>query len=121
MLKSASKGINVVNAAKELESQGISCRIVSMHTIKPIDKEAILDAAANTGGIITVEEHNLSGGLGSAVAEVLCDANVCPKVFKRLALPDVNVSLIGHQEWIRDQYGLSAVKLAKTIKETLNK
>lgn len=114
-------GINVVNAAKQLEAEGISCRVVSMHTIKPIDKEAIIDAANNTGGIITIEEHNLSGGLGSAVAEVICDANVSPKIFKRLALPDVNVALIGHQEWIRDQYGLSADKLALTIKETIKK
>lgn len=114
-------GINVKNAAAMLEKEGISCRVVSMHTIKPIDKEAILDAAKNTGGIITVEEHNLDGGLGSAVAEVLADENVMPKVFKRFALPNVNVSLIGHQEWIRDQYGMSAEKIAQRVKEALNK
>lgn len=114
-------GINVLNAAESLEKEGINARVVSMHTIKPIDKEAILDAAKNTGGIITVEEHNLSGGLGSAVAEVLADSNISPKVFSRFALPDVNVSLIGHQEWIRDQYGLSAEKIAKRVKEVLKK
>lgn len=114
-------GINVVNAAKKLKEEGISCKVVSMHTIKPIDKDAIIDAAKNTGGIITIEEHNLSGGLGSAVAEVICDEQLTPKVFSRFALPDVNVSLIGHQEWIRDQYGLSAEKIAARIKEILKK
>lgn len=112
-------GTNVVNAADILKKEGISCRIVSMHTIKPIDREAILDAARNTGGIITIEEHNLSGGLGSAVAEVLCDSGVYPKVFRRIALPDVNVALIGHQEWIRKQYSMDADGLAWQIKEVL--
>lgn len=114
-------GINVLNAAQLLKKEGINCKVVSMHTIKPIDREAIIDAANNTGGIITIEEHNLSGGLGSAVSEVLCDENIMPKVFKRFALPDVNVSLIGHQEWIRDQYELSAEKIAKRIKAALGK
>ena len=112
-------GLNVVNAADILAKEGISCRIVSMHTIKPIDRNAIIDAAKNTGGIITIEEHNLSGGLGSAVAEVICDSGLCPKTFKRIALPDVNVALIGHQEWIRKQYGMDAEGIAAQIKEAL--
>lgn len=114
-------GLNVLNAADILAKEGISCRVVSMHTIKPIDKEMIKNAAKNTGGIITVEEHNLSGGLGSAVSEVICDEGLTPKVFKRIALPDVNVCLIGHQEWIREQYGMSAEGIAKQIKENLKK
>ena len=114
-------GINVLHAAEALEKEGISCRVVSMHTIKPIDREAIVDAAKNTGGIITIEEHNLSGGLGSAVSEVLCDDVVMPMIFQRFARPDVNVALIGHQEWIRDQYGLSAEKIAARVKEALKK
>ncbi|MDO5479426.1 MAG: transketolase C-terminal domain-containing protein [Clostridia bacterium] len=114
-------GINVLKAADILEAEGISCRIVSMHTIKPIDKEAIKDASENTGGIITIEEHNLSGGLGSAVAEVICDDALSPKVFKRIALPDVNVSLIGHQEWIREQYGMSDIKIAEQIRIALGR
>lgn len=114
-------GLNVLHAADILEKEGISCRIVSMHTIKPIDKEAIKDAAENTGGIITIEEHNLSGGLGGAVSEVICDEGLSPKVFKRIALPDVNVALIGHQEWIREQYGMNAEGIAKQIKESLKK
>lgn len=112
-------GLNVLHAADMLEKEGISCRVVSMHTIKPIDKEAIIDAAKNTGGIITIEEHNLSGGLGSAVAEVICDEQLSLKAFKRIALPDVNVALIGHQAWIREQYGMSDEGIASQIKEAL--
>ena len=112
-------GAEVVKAAEELEKEGISCRVVSMHTIKPIDKEMIIDSAKNTGGIITIEEHNLMGGLGSAVAEVLCDENIAPKKFKRLAFPDVNVAKIGGQAWIREQYGLQANGIAQSIREVL--
>ena len=108
-----------VKAAEELEKEGVSCRVVSMHTIKPIDKEMIIDSAKNTGGIITVEEHNLMGGLGSAVAEVLCDENIAPKKFKRLAFPDVNVAKIGGQAWIREQYGLQAGGIAQSIRDVL--
>ena len=114
-------GINVMEAAELLEKDGIKCRVLSMHTIKPIDRQAICDAAAQTGGIITVEEHNLSGGLGSAVAEVLCDEQCNVKAFRRIAFPDVNVSLIGHQKWLREQYGMSAESIAEKVKETLRK
>ena len=112
-------GTEVVSAADELAKEGITCRIVSMHTIKPIDKDAILDAVKNTGGIVTVEEHNIIGGLGAAVAEVLADEGVMPKKFKRMAFPDVNVAKIGGQKWIRDQYGLQARGIADTVRTLL--
>ena len=114
-------GSEVMKAAEALESDGIHCRVVSMHTIKPIDKEMIVDCAKNTGGIVTVEEHNIMGGLGSAVAEVLCDEGVAPKKFKRLAFPDVNVCKIGGQAWIRDQYGLQARGIADSVRQLLKK
>ena len=114
-------GTEVVTAADELAKEGIKCRIVSMHTIKPIDKDAILDAVKNTGGIVTVEEHNIIGGLGAAVAEVLADEGVMPKKFKRMAFPDVNVAKIGGQKWIRDQYGLQANGIADTVRALLKK
>ena len=112
-------GSEVVEAAEMLKTEGINCRVVSMHTIKPIDKDMILDSAKNTGGIVTVEEHNLMGGLGSAVAEVLCDEGVSPAKFKRLAFPDVNVAKIGGQKWIRDQYGLQARGIADSVRQLL--
>ncbi|MBE6556090.1 MAG: transketolase [Ruminococcaceae bacterium] len=114
-------GSEVVKAADMLAEQGIKCRIVSMHTIKPIDKDAIIDAAKNTGGIVTVEEHNIIGGLGAAVAEVVADEGLCPKSFKRLAFPDVNVAKIGGQAWIRDQYGLQARGIADSVRALLKK
>jgi len=106
-------------AAEELEKEGIRCRVISMHTVKPIDKEAILAAARETGGIITVEEHQIIGGLGGAVAEVLCDECVFPKRFLRIALPDVYVSKVGSHEWLLDQYGLSAPRIAESVRACL--
>ena len=112
-------GAEVVKAADMLAEEGITCRIVSMHTIKPIDKEAIADACKTTGGIVTIEEHNIIGGLGAAVAEVIADEALCPKNFKRLAFPDVNVAKIGGQAWIRGQYGLQADGIADSVRALL--
>ncbi len=109
-------GYNAKLAVEKAAAEGIDCRLVSMHTIKPIDKDAIVNAAKETSAIVTVEEHQLSGGLGSAVAEVLCDANT-PCKFKRIALPDVNVSKIGSQDWLRDQYGLGVEDILNAIRE----
>ncbi|MBT3379004.1 MAG: transketolase [Lentisphaerae bacterium] len=106
-------------AAEALEKQGIHCRVVSLHTVKPIDREIIVKAAQETGGIVTVEEHQLAGGLGSAVAEVLCDEGVVPGKFLRIGLPDVYVSKVGTHEWLLDQYGLSAPRIAERLGEWL--
>lgn len=109
-------GYNAKLAVEELKKQGINCRLISMHTIKPIDSEIIVKAAKETGCIITVEEHNINGGLGSAVAEVLADTCNLDIKFKRIAFPDVNISKIGSQEWIRTQYGMSPEAIENEIK-----
>ena len=96
-------------------AKGINCRLVSMHTIKPIDREAIVKAAQETGRIITVEEHNMSGGLGSAVAEVLVDEGCTNVKMKRMALPDVYVHEVGSQQWLREQYHLTAPYIEEEI------
>ncbi len=101
---------------KVKKEHGIDVRLISLHTIKPIDRAEIVAAARDIGKIITLEEHNLSGGMGSAVAEVLADEGAVCK-FKRMALPDVNVSLVGSQEWLRGQYGLDADSIAAQIVE----
>jgi transketolase len=67
-----------VDAAEQLSSEGIECRVINMHTVKPIDKDAILKAAQETGAIVTAEEHSIIGGLGGAVAEVLVRKNPIP-------------------------------------------
>jgi len=112
-------GWNCLKAVESLAASGIHCRLVSMHTVKPIDREAICAAAKETGAILTVEEHNLCGGLGGAVAEVLMDENCGGVRFKRLALPDVNVTRIGSQEWLRRQYSLDPESIAAAVRELL--
>ncbi len=64
-----------IKASELLAAKGISARVINIHTIKPLDKEIILKAAAETGAIVTAEEHNIIGGLGSAVAEAVCEGN----------------------------------------------
>ncbi len=110
-------GLEAQKAVEAVCEQGIHCRLISMHTIKPIDKDAILRAARETGRIITVEEHNLSGGLGSAVAEVLADEGCLNIRFKRMALPDVNVHEVGSQQWLRELYHLGAADIAEEIRK----
>jgi transketolase len=87
--------------------------------VKPIDRAAIVQAARETAAIITVEEHQLPGGLGSAVAEVLCDEGVAPRKFLRIGLPDEYVSQVGTHEWLLDQYGLTALKIAASVRNLL--
>lgn len=112
-------GNQVMPAVEQLAAQGIQCRVLSMHTVKPIDRKAIVKAARETGAIVTVEEHQANGGLGGAVAEVLCDEGVAPKKFKRFALPDEYVCKVGTHEWLLDKYGLSTRALVPQIKKAL--
>ena len=114
-------GLNCKLAAEELHKLGIEVSLLSMHTIKPIDKEALVKASHTTGGILTVEEHNICGGLGSAVAEALMDSGAGSCKFQRLALPDVNVSLIGSQDWLREQYGLGVKHIVEAIRRMVGK
>ena len=102
-------------AAELLKKQGIKARVISMHTVKPIDKEAILSAAKETGGIVTVEEHQMAGGLGGAVAEVLADAGIGVP-FKRIALPDSYVHCVGSHDWLLDKFGFSPEAIASATK-----
>ncbi|NUN92323.1 MAG: transketolase [Verrucomicrobiae bacterium] len=112
-------GYNCLCAVETLAREGIHCRLISMHTVKPIDRAAIVNAARDTGAIVTVEEHNRLGGLGGAVAEVLMDEGCLDVKCRRLALPDVNVSLVGSQDWLRAQYGLAAPQIAASVRELL--
>lgn len=105
-------------AVEKLAAEGIHCRLISMHTVKPIDRQAII-AAADTGAIITVEEHVINGGLGSAVAEVLMDEGRGDVRFRRIALPDAYVSKVGSHEWLLEQFGLGVNAIADGIRRTL--
>ena len=101
--------LHEVNLASEmLQKIGINARVVGMHTLKPIDKNEIFDAAKNTGGIVTVEEHNLDGGLGSAVSEVCMDYSIFPKKFLRIGLNNIYSSIVGSQHYLRSSYGMDS-------------
>lgn len=95
-----------IEAAKLLSEAGVEARVVDMFSIKPIDQEAILKAAKETGAILTVEEHNVVGGLGSAVAEVLTRNNaVVPQKF--VGMQDIHAEC-GDYDDLFKKYGLDA-------------
>lgn len=98
---------NCLRAAEQLEISGISTRVVSMHTLKPVDKDVIISAARETKVIITVEEHTAFGGLGSATAEVLSQMNNRSIVFKPISLGESFCGVVGGQDYLRQIYGLS--------------
>lgn len=105
----------VQQASDLLESKGISVQIISMHTLKPLDKETIINAAKNTHAVVTVEEHTIHGGLGGAVAETLMDHAVYPKRFLRIGLKAGFSSIVGSQKYLRKQYGLDAKAITEKI------
>jgi transketolase len=109
----------VLNAADTLGNDGISTRVLSVHTLKPFDREAILDACTQTGGLVTVEEHTLDGGLGSAVAETCMDAGVIPKRFARVGLAVGFSSIVGSQSYLRTRYGMDERAVAQRVRELL--
>jgi transketolase len=95
-------------AAERLEMRGIHCRVIAVHTVKPLDVAAIVAAARETGGIVTVEEHNVIGGLGGAVAEACLSAGAVPGFFIRMGLADEFPSVVGDQAYLRTAYGMDA-------------
>lgn len=107
-----------LQAADALSSEGISARVLNIHTIKPIDEEAILKAAQETQGFVTVEEANISGGLGSAVNDIVSDKN--PKFVKKIGIPNDHFSIIGHSaDELCDYFGISSSNIVKKTKEIL--
>ncbi len=105
-------------AAEQLAAIGIQARGVEIHTLKPIDEEIIVKAAAETGAIITAEEHSIIGGLGSAVAEILADQR--PTTVKRIGIRDTFARTAQDPESLMDAFGLSIeniVMAAKTLME----
>lgn len=103
-----------LDAAEMLADEGISVRVVDMHTVSPIDTEEVVAAARDTSRILTVEEHNVTGGLGSAVAETVLDAGV-PAQFRRHGIPDEHV-VLGPPAALYAHYGLDAPGIAATVR-----
>ena len=100
-----------LEAARKLEAEGVSARVLDMHTIKPLDREAILAAAAETGAIVTAEEHNVIGGLGSAVAEVVSAAETPVHVYKVGTQDEFGRS--GNADILLGMYGLTGDAIAE--------
>ena len=103
-----------LEAAKMLAELGIDARVINIHTIKPLDGELILKAAKETGKIVTVEEHSVIGGLGGAVAEVLCEK--CPTRLLRIGMEDI-FGESGPATELIVKYGLDAKGICRKIKE----
>ncbi len=101
-----------LKAAKELETKGIKARVINIHTIKPIDENLIIEAAKETGAIVTAEEHNIIGGLGSAVAEVIGEN--CPVPLKRIGIRDT-FGDSGKPAELMKKYGLTSDGIVKAV------
>ncbi len=108
-------------AVDELAAEGIACRLLSMHTIKPIDREAIFAAARETGAVLTVEEHSVDGGLGGAVAEILLEGGVIPRAFQRVGLRAGFSSIVGSQDFLRAAYDLDQPALRRAIGDVITR
>lgn len=106
------------DAARMLEEAGIGVEEYSFHTVKPIDKDVILDCAKRYDYIVTVEEHNIIGGFASAVSEVITDSDEKAKLIK-IGLNDEYCSKVGNQKYLRAQYGMVAEDIVSKVKETL--
>ncbi len=106
-----------LHASDTLKTEGIDARVLNMHTIKPLDREAILKAAAETSGIVTAEEHRFAGGLGGAVAELLAVEQPTP--MRMVAMPD-EFAVVGPTVRLREKYGMSAEAIVTACKSLLS-
>lgn len=105
-------------AAEELEKENIHVRVVDMFTVKPLDEELVLKCAKETGAIVSAENHNKIGGLGSAVAEVLAENAAVP--FKRIGVPDC-FGEVGDKKFLAEKFGISAKDIAEAVKEVIKR
>ncbi|KRE47095.1 transketolase family protein [Paenibacillus sp. Soil522] len=105
-----------LDAEAALKEAGVSCRVINMHTIKPLDEAVIIQAARETGRIITIEEHSIHGGLGAAVAEVVVQEHPVP--VKIVGIPD-EPAIAGKTSEVFDHYGISADNIKKIALELL--
>lgn len=105
-------------AADALHSEGIDVRVINLHTVKPIDKEIVINAAVETGAIVTAEEHQLAGGMGSAVAEIVVAH--CPVPMELVGIND-SFGESGPPEELMKKYGLTCKDIIKAVKKVLER
>lgn len=108
----------VLEAAEMLKKQGIKATVLEVHTLKPLDSEAVAAVAASTGAVVTVEDHNVIGGLGSAVAEVI--AEQAPATLVRIGLQDV-FPVSGAAEALLDEYNMGVSDIVEAAKKAMAK
>jgi transketolase len=116
---SGSMVYNSLKAAEKLDEDNISCTVVNVHTIKPLDNNAIDEAAKNSKMLVSVEEHNIIGGLGSAISERLTDIKNSPKLL-RIGIED-EYSKGGSYDFLKEKHGLSVDKIVNNISSNLRK
>lgn len=105
-----------LEAADLLATRGISASVLHCHTVKPLDSESILGLASSVPVIVTVEEHTVIGGLGSAVAELLAEADLDqPRRFRRIGIPDTFPDRYGSQATLMERYGITPDKVVETV------
>ena len=110
----------VCDACRSLEQKDVGILQYSFPTVKPIDREAVIKCAKDTDAVFTVEEHNITGGFGSAVAEVMAEV-ACGTPLYRIGLNDEYCTKVGSQQYLRNEYGLSAEKIAEYILDKMNR
>ena len=108
--------VEALAAADELTNEGVGVRVLNMHTIKPMDRDAVLAAAAETRGIVTAEEHHLTGGLGGAVAELVAEHQ--PTRMRFVGMPD-EFAIVGPTARVRERYGMSAANIMAKCRELM--
>lgn len=118
ILTTGSVAYNALLAAKALEAEGVSSVVLHLHTVKPLDETSVLAVAKETGRIVTVEEHQVAGGFGSAVAEYL--SSVHPVPVHRVGIQDV-FGQSGEPDQLMKEYGLDAEGITKAVREILTK
>lgn len=111
--------LRVSKAAEVLAKKGIEARVLSMHTIKPLDVKSVIAAARETGRIVTIEEHSVLGGLGSAVSEALAERSSGDIAFEKMGLNDDFCHQIGCQDYLRDRYRLSIDNIAEVANKLM--
>lgn len=114
-------GVALEAAAELASSHGLEARILSIHTVKPLDTAALVAAARETGGLITLEEHTVEGGLGGAVAESLLELGVIPRAFLRIGLRAGFSCAVGGQSYLRTLYGLDKASVVANVLRLLQK
>ena len=107
-----------LQAAEVLEAQGISCEVINIHTIKPLDEEAILTSVAKTGCLVSCEEHNVLGGLGESIARTLALHHPCPQEF--IGTQDT-FGESGTPSQLMDKYGLNAAAIEKAALKAISR